>query len=575
MGTAVKGKKKNINCNTCGAVMEVSAYAGNNQMCLECKKKADPGLKISPAKIKRITTEDTQTGIISTSTGQEAIDNWSKIDSISHDDDLLHDEYDKFLLNRGEQPKIDMSDYILIDDHIKQLKEFVDGFEPDVNRFLPILAIPDGAAPFDPVRVSLRYNRGELEATIITPTGTIERIPAMWKPINFDLDYLSVSKIKKANQCLSALLNDYMLVTDPSEGDDNQYSWLGTICHDTCEAMEDMFMKTGMIMCLEKTYKEIYAKYCPPETDLGLEKYEEGLNLVKDHFRRNPINQNRPYRVIAVEPEFRGKLGDAHFGAKIDLIAIYKEKIDGKTVGLIKDYKSNRQAFTRSQLDNSLQMKAYEAICRIWYPEVDEWRTGYEMFRFGWQPCRVNDDVDIQNVLDYISSMWHMIKNAQTFPATLNNLCPWCSGKAKCRKYNSVLANPTLYLQSINLDASDIDTLYSAKNMAATVERIAGDIRKQANDAVRAAIEQNTIAGKPTVLEDGKQLILESPHTDGYDSYKLFDAFFLAGEVTAMKNMVTIKRNKVEQYLDKNPEFKFNVMHAKKKRYNAPQIREV
>ena len=96
---------------------------------------------------------------------------------------------------------------------------------------------------------------------------------------------------------------------------------------------------------------------------VGVEVFQEALRIVRDFVRAQGVIDHR--NVLAVEKELRLPVGEFEVLGFIDRV----DWVGDETIEVI-DYKTNRQLFTREEVDTSLQLSLYAAAERLSCREV-------------------------------------------------------------------------------------------------------------------------------------------------------------------------------------------------------------
>lgn len=423
-----------------------------------------------------------------------------------------------------------------------------------------------------PIKIELIRNRQDIEGNIVTEDGEIvERIPAQWAQVTGKLDYLSVSKMTSYNTC-PFKFNKQSLVADPSIDTGNKFSWFGTILHEVMEVAEKIYTENGFIADPLTLYDEAWRKQ--PLSDMAT--YHEGRELIKDYFHRHPIDR-KPYKTIATELEWRGKLSELvgivpkelenmDFGAQLD----YVGEIDAETA-ILKDYKSNRIPFTPDQLDESVQLRVYEIIARKLFPQYKKWITGYEMFRFGWQQCPERSEEDLEETKAFMINTAMQIVHHGEWRGKLNNLCPYCDFRGECNEYCELLNAPNDIIKSINTDKTDMAQVEHDRQLMASIEKIAKMRKEELANIVKAEIEHAVLNGEQLVI-DGKEMYLQAQSRPTYDYYSAKQVALVHGASDILDKCVTINKTKLDKELKNNPQLALEMAKCMQQGYSAPYL---
>ena len=165
----------------------------------------------------------------------------------------------------------------------------------------------------------------------------------------------------------------------------------------------------------------------------GLSLFREGLALVHRFVREQGVLDHLD--VLAVEQEFRITVGGFEVLGYLDRV----DRIDDETVEVV-DYKTNRQLFTRDELDGSLQMSLYQLAAQSLWPWAKKVRLTFWMLRHGVQQRTERTTEDLEATRRYVGTIGAAIEEASDYPARLNSNCSWCDHKQQCPAYAEALA---------------------------------------------------------------------------------------------------------------------------------------
>lgn len=424
-----------------------------------------------------------------------------------------------------------------------------------INDCISDVAKPVGITPVD---IIIRRNRSEIEGTISMSDGSyVNRIPVTWhKEVN-DLDYLSVSKMTTYERCPAQFYEINMSGNFQEDDAGNIYTQFGTILHNTNERVEKIFEENG----IKVDPVEIFNDEWKMQPCMDLRLYKECVALIKDYYRRNPIG-SRPYKPLmipdidptsgvttgefrsGIEYEWRGYIGDVLFGCKFDYLGEMKDT--PTRIGLIADYKSNRMPFSQQDLDDSLQLSVYELIAsRYIAPEIEQWITGYDLYRYGWQQCPPRHKHDLDMTFDYIQNIHYQITHDNVWEEKLNNLCGYCIRRHKCKKYADFINDPNTYIKSVTFDPTNIEEIESARSKFADYEKLIKNRKDELNKQVIAAIQNATMNGEKFIVGD-KELYLQSQCRPFYDYTALSNTLALHGQLNLLGGCTSVNRQKLD-----------------------------
>ncbi len=210
------------------------------------------------------------------------------------------------------------------------------------------------------------------------------------------------------------------------------------------------------------------------ETGLsGAEVFQEGFDILKSFIRDQGVVDWK--EVLAIEEEFVLPVGPFSVLGYIDRV----DRIDDETVEII-DYKTNRQIFTREEVDGSLQMSLYHLAAQQLWPWAKKVRLTFQMLRHGFRMSTERNQDQLDAALAYVETMGAMTENASEFPAKLNSDCVYCDHRGQCEAYAGALAGRR---EIICKNLEDLDAVASEREEVARLAKIL-NARKQELEAV-------------------------------------------------------------------------------------------
>lgn len=423
-----------------------------------------------------------------------------------------------------------------------------------------------------PVKVLLIRNRSLIDTEIVMDTGEIIPVENHWKQVDneFNIDYLSFSRLDTYARCPALFYHQVVNNQNPDEDGGNIFTWFGTILHNVMEESTKMWYDNGIKANILSLYDSQFKQ--SPLHDLSM--YNEGRILILDYFKRHPIG-SEPYIPFNVngahtaEYEWRGQLGDVPiFSCKFDFIG----KIDEET-GIIKDYKSNRHPYTRYELEDSLQLGIYELIARICFPNIKNWITGYEMFRFDWQQCPERSDGDLDSMLSYINNMWYKITHDTVWEERLNGLCGYCDRRHVCKNYCGFINDPKRLIDIIKTDTLDITEAYNSYNSFNDILRIAEKRKNELGDIIKKEIEAKAKSGSKLLIADGKEeLYLQSQSRPFYDYNASKQILAMSGKMDLLDGCASVNKTKMDSKLKSDPQLMMEMQRCLIPSYTAPYL---
>lgn len=255
---------------------------------------------------------------------------------------------------------------------------------------------------------------------------------------------LSHSKISRFEQCPLAYYYHYIQRLKNKRG---LALLFGSAVHEVLEHLV-RYHKDNNHTCMPDLDRALalWDEYFADGGLSGATVYQEGVDIITDWCKSYGfMNWSR---VLDVERAFAMKVGTFEVIGYIDRI----DKIDDETVGIV-DYKTNRRLFTRTDLDESLQLTIYAAAVQEIYPWAKTIRLKFDMLRHGVSQYTDRDQRQIDSAKRYIKNIGSRIaalKNDEnaTWPATLNANCNWCDHKSNCSEYAKALEGEQLFKAS-------------------------------------------------------------------------------------------------------------------------------
>jgi len=186
--------------------------------------------------------------------------------------------------------------------------------------------------------------------------------------------------------------------------------------------------------------------------------------------------------VLAVEKEFRLAVGPFTVLGFIDRV----NWVNDDTIEVV-DYKSNRQLFTRDEVDSSLQLSLYEVAARRLWPWVKNVKLTFRMLRHGIRQETSRTPQQLADALSYVETVGTQTETAREFPARLNANCVYCDHKLHCPAYAEALqgrphlvCEDTRDLEAVAREREQVARL--AKILYARKEELEGILRAQLRD---------------------------------------------------------------------------------------------
>jgi CRISPR/Cas system-associated exonuclease Cas4 (RecB family) len=206
----------------------------------------------------------------------------------------------------------------------------------------------------------------------------------------------------------------------------------------------------------------LFADAWAAERLTGLHEFGEGIAMVRAFARAQGVVDHRD--VLAVEKEFRLPVGRFTVLGFIDRV----DRIDDETIEIV-DYKTNRQLFTREEVDTSLQLSLYElAVRRIW-PWAKKVRLTFAMLRHGIRQTTTRTPEQLEAALAYVDTLGQMTEAETDFPARVSSNCVHCDHRAHCPAYAEALTGKRTILGA---DPDDLDAVAREREEVSKLAKI-------------------------------------------------------------------------------------------------------
>jgi RecB family exonuclease len=250
--------------------------------------------------------------------------------------------------------------------------------------------------------------------------------------LDFKNPYLSYSRLTRFEQCPLAFKFHYI---DQLPADPGVPLRFGKAVHAVLERlMREVIESEHTGPLSEARALELYRQAWNAEALFGVELFGEGLRILESFIRDEGHVDHRS--VLAVEREFRLRAGPFEVLGYLDRV----DAVDAETVEVI-DYKTNRQLFTREDLDSSLQMSLYALAAKELWPWVKRVKLVFRMLRHGVRQETSRTDDQLRAALAYAETLGHRTETATEFPAQLSTNCCYCDHRKRCPAYAEALKN--------------------------------------------------------------------------------------------------------------------------------------
>lgn len=248
----------------------------------------------------------------------------------------------------------------------------------------------------------------------------------------FRNEHLSVSRLKKFDECPRAFYFRY--VNKGPEEPSGEVAAFGTLLHRTLELLyqwvvfeefSGFLAETKLVECFREAWGET------PLSSLAL--YNEGLAILRVYVRKHA--KVDCWSILATEQEFNIQVGEFKVNGYIDRV----DRIGPDHIVIV-DYKSNRQAFSRDELEHDLQMSIYGLAARTLYPWAKKVSFVFHMLRHNIEQESPKTAQQINDAAGYVIALGRRTEEVgQVYPAKLNPNCGYCESRNRCDEWEKAI----------------------------------------------------------------------------------------------------------------------------------------
>jgi len=290
--------------------------------------------------------------------------------------------------------------------------------------------------------------------------------------------HLSYSRLSRFEQCPLSYKLHYL---DKQQAEPGIPLRFGKVIHAVLENLiREVIIDERSGPLSEDRAVELYREAWNADRLAGINVFEEGLHILRDFVREEGVVDHRD--VLAVEKEFQLPVGPFTVLGFIDRV----NWVDDDTIEVV-DYKTNRQLFTREDVDSSLQMSLYEVAARRLWPWVKNVKLTFRMLRHGIRQETTRTPQRLSDALAYVETVGTQTEAAKEFPARLNANCVYCDHKLHCPAYAEALqgrphliCEDTRDLEAVAREREQVARL--AKILYARKEELEGILKAQLRD---------------------------------------------------------------------------------------------
>lgn len=225
---------------------------------------------------------------------------------------------------------------------------------------------------------------------------------------------------------------------------------------------------------------ELYREAWGAEQLTGMDVFAEGLAILRRFIAEQGVVDHRD--VLAVEKEFRLPVGPFEVLGFIDRV----DWLDEETVEVI-DYKTNRQLFTRDEVDTSLQMSLYEVAVRRLWPWAKKVKLTFWMLRHGLRQETTRTEEQLADALAYIETLGRQTETATAYPARLNTNCSYCDHRRQCPAYADALEGKREFIVE---DLADLEGVARERQEVARLAKALYARKEELEDILKAQLKE-------------------------------------------------------------------------------------
>jgi len=311
--------------------------------------------------------------------------------------------------------------------------------------------------------------------------------------------YLSVSRIKRFEECAAAFRKQYVVRPENFVREFSEPAEFGTVAHGALERTYRWIQDDEYAGPFPKSVLLEAFQHAWTESGLvGVDLYSEGRELMRQYAEwAGPVDH---MNVLAVEKEFNLLVGpgvcrlieeaerprweddQTHY-----VVNGFIDRVDRKNASTIEvvDFKSNRLLFSREELDADIQVGVYAMVAKLLYPWAKQVDLAFQMLRHGPLVQRTErTETELAILRGYLIAVGVRTENGP-YPERLNKNCSTCDWRNSCLAYRTALSQkPTL----VNVSREDMVALSEERERVAAIAKAAYARKEQLDAALRDAV---------------------------------------------------------------------------------------
>lgn len=294
----------------------------------------------------------------------------------------------------------------------------------------------------------------------------------------FTNEHLSFSRTSRFERCPLSYRLHYI---DKVESEPNTAMRFGKVIHAVLErlireAVDDE--RTGPLS--DDRALAIFREAWTAENLTGVDLFQEGIEILKGFVRDQGVLEHRD--ILAVEKEFRLPVGPFTLLGFIDRV----DCVDRETIRII-DYKTNRQLYSRDDLDTNLQVSIYHAAARRMWPWAKDVKLTFWMLRHGVRQETTRTPGQIESALTYVETLGRQTESASEFPARINPDCVYCDHRLQCPAYADALTGKHGFVCP---DMSDLEAVAREREEIASLSKVISARKEELEDVIKAHLTE-------------------------------------------------------------------------------------
>ena len=289
--------------------------------------------------------------------------------------------------------------------------------------------------------------------------------------------HLSYSRLSRFEQCPLSFRFHYV---DGLQAEPGLPLRFGKAIHAVLEVLVREHMEQERIGPLsEERALDLWQEAWTKEGLTGVDVFGEGVEILQRFVRDQGVLDHQD--VLAVEKEFRLEVGPFTVLGYIDRI----NRIDDESIEIV-DYKSNRQLFSRDDVDSSLQLSLYELAVRQLWPWAKNVKLTFHMLRHGIRQETSRTPEQLEVAVRYVQTVGTQTEEASDFPARLNPNCNFCDHRTQCPAYADAIAGKRT---EVCTDLGDLEAVAAEREEVSHLAKILTSRKYELEGVLKAQLK--------------------------------------------------------------------------------------